>query len=662
MKRCPKCNAEYTDETLNFCLDDGEWLVSSDTTQEPTTELMSGISASGKDESETRKYSGPDLVSRDVKPRRTWTYIASAGLLIMIAAGGFGIYKYVSFGKEFATVRETKFVRLTSGGKVGDEPIFGGAMISQDGKHVVFWTHSAGKSSCWIKQVLSNSQVKIVGPLNGDYDDSTFSHDGETVYFLGTDKNNLKGALYSIPTIGGTPPRRILEDIASPISFSPDEKQFAFVRQDLTRGETSLMIANTDGSGTPHALATRKQPDDFSVNGPSWSPDGKVIACGVGSQKGDLLNATIFVFPVDGSAAREVTQNRWNKIERVVWLADGSGLVADGDASAMSFGTQIWYISYPDGKVRRITQDLNGYGQASLGVTKDGSTMVAVQVDNSYPIFTFRPGDDPSRAKQISSGKYDGDWTLLAAPNRKVLYTVPSGDANDIWIMNDDGSEKAQLTSDTFLKNLNDISRDGRYVTFTSNRSGHINIWRMDIDGTNLKQLTEGDGIDDCAVFSADGKWVIFDSLRSGKKSLWRVSADGGTAEQLTNRTCGQPAVSPDGKLIACLYSDETGSLDHIGILPIDGGDFVKTLDIPGPFNDTTGIEWTPDGQALAYIGEAGSGANIVSQPIAGGPAKPLTNFTSEEMSSFAWTPDGKQIVYSRGPFSVDVVLIKDFH
>ena len=27
MKRCPACRRDYTDETLNLCLDDGEWLV-----------------------------------------------------------------------------------------------------------------------------------------------------------------------------------------------------------------------------------------------------------------------------------------------------------------------------------------------------------------------------------------------------------------------------------------------------------------------------------------------------------------------------------------------------------------------------------------------------------------------------------------------------------
>ncbi len=36
--------------------------------------------------------------------------------------------------------------------------------------------------------------------------------------------------LYQVPSLGGTP-RRILADVDSPISFSPDGKRFSFVRE-----------------------------------------------------------------------------------------------------------------------------------------------------------------------------------------------------------------------------------------------------------------------------------------------------------------------------------------------------------------------------------------------------------------------------------------------
>jgi TolB-like protein len=42
MKSCPKCHREYLDESLNFCLDDGEWLVdTSSANAEPSTALFS---------------------------------------------------------------------------------------------------------------------------------------------------------------------------------------------------------------------------------------------------------------------------------------------------------------------------------------------------------------------------------------------------------------------------------------------------------------------------------------------------------------------------------------------------------------------------------------------------------------------------------------------
>jgi len=51
MKRCPKCNVIYNDETLNFCLDDGEWL-QSDVEVEPATAILHDTA--GQPEAATR--------------------------------------------------------------------------------------------------------------------------------------------------------------------------------------------------------------------------------------------------------------------------------------------------------------------------------------------------------------------------------------------------------------------------------------------------------------------------------------------------------------------------------------------------------------------------------------------------------------------------------
>src|SRR5688572_2362560 len=54
MKQCPTCRREYSDETLNFCLDDGAWLSAQTSLEDNPTELMSRPRVSG--ESQTRIF------------------------------------------------------------------------------------------------------------------------------------------------------------------------------------------------------------------------------------------------------------------------------------------------------------------------------------------------------------------------------------------------------------------------------------------------------------------------------------------------------------------------------------------------------------------------------------------------------------------------------
>src|SRR5678815_1268022 len=53
MKRCPQCGRNYSDETLNFCLDDGVALLDGPSSAEPATEMLLDDPSS---ESRTRTY------------------------------------------------------------------------------------------------------------------------------------------------------------------------------------------------------------------------------------------------------------------------------------------------------------------------------------------------------------------------------------------------------------------------------------------------------------------------------------------------------------------------------------------------------------------------------------------------------------------------------
>ena len=58
---------------------------------------------------------------------------------------------------------------------------------------------------------------------------------------------------------------------------------------------------------------------------------------------------------------------------------------------------------------------------------------------------------------------------------------------------------------------------------------------------------------------------------------------------------------------------------------------------------------------------DQGGVGNLWLQSIDGAGQKQITNFTSDLISNFAISRDGKRLAISRGNTTLDVVLIKDF-
>jgi hypothetical protein len=86
-------------------------------------------------------------------------------------------------------------------------------------------------------------------------------------------------------------------------------------------------------------------------------------------------------------------------------------------------------VSYPDGEISRITPDLNEYGQISLGVTADGSTIVTIQqVPRSNLWLSTSNYND---ARQITQGDNDGFNSVDAKTT--VSYSVPLRTALMYW-------------------------------------------------------------------------------------------------------------------------------------------------------------------------------------------------------------------------------------
>lgn len=570
---------------------------------------------------------------------------AAAGVVLLAAAlGTFGYlaYRVWTTPTQMPASSSMKITRLTADG------LAGAVSISSDGKYVVHSSGTSASRSLWIRQTSADSAKQIVPDAAGTFVGTTFSPGSDHVYYAWRGQGQNSATLYSIPTLGGTP-THILDKVGGPVTFSPDGKRIAFVRE-----ERDLVTANVDGSDERIVKTIDNSKEWFGGDGPSWSPDGKMIALAKGTSTGSLKMSIVGIAPDDGSET-PLTDKQWNFAARVVWLPNGSGIVVNGFESDLS---QMWLVPYPKGEAVRITNDLRGYGSFSLGVSGDGSMIATVEEDRSHQLWSAVPGDDDGKAVQLNTGKYDA-YRIATVPDGRIVFCRQTGEAIDIWIMNGDGSNPRQLTKDQFREEFIRVTPDGRYIVFLSDRSGLPHIWRMSIDGTDLKQLTFGDTYDDNNPHvSPDGRWVLFNSWRTGKYCPFRVSIDGGDAQQLYETRAIVGAVSPDNKHVLAAILDEqsrTGEL-RIGLLPLEPGQPVTYLNIEHDF-PVENTSWVGDNIYL----HAGSPGNVFSVSAKGGPRKRLTNFKSKLISQLSVSPDAKRFFIARGEITNDVVLIRDF-
>jgi serine/threonine protein kinase len=564
-------------------------------------------------------------------------------LLIVIAGAWYILHRSPETGRvPFQNMPVTK---VTNTGKSLN------AEVSPDGKYIAHVLEDAGQQSLVLTYLATASNVLIAPPADVRYQAITFSNDGNYIYYVRHEKNET-GLLYQVPALGGSS-RKVLSNVDSKITFAPDGKRFAFVRFDKSKGEYSLMIAQTEGTGE-RRLATRSNPDLFSIYGLAWSPNGEVIACLDGSFTGGFHMRVVEVRVADGKE-KPVTSRNWFGVTRVVWLKDGSGMLITAAEESVS-PTQIWYVSYPDGEARRVTNDSNNYRDLSL--TADSRTLVSVQYSRLATMWVA-PDGDAGRAIQITSGV---GWTygLAWMPDNRIVYSTMASGKLDLWSMESGGANKTQLTNDSGSNYHPAVSADGRYIFFSSSRTGPFNIWRMDTDGNNPKQLT--DGASDIYPYpTPDGQWVVFQrgGGGGGKPTLWKVPVDGGHAVLLTDANLSVPVVSPDGKMIACRYLDENTNTQKIAIISSQGGSPLKVFNIP--IHPWQRIRWAHDGSALTYVDVRSGISNIWSQPLDGGPPRQVTDFRADQIFSYDWSHDGKQLACERGVETNDVVLISDY-
>jgi eukaryotic-like serine/threonine-protein kinase len=590
----------------------------------------------------THPSSAEYLVSQIGQHKKAAAIVAGLALVSLIAGVAFLIYYFVLKAKPH--FERVKLTRITTEGRLLN------VAISPDGKYIAYALSEEGNSSLWTKHLATDSRVQIVQPIDAStLSAQFFSHDGSYVFYYLRDEQNVQGALFQVPVLGGNS-RRVLTNSQSTVVLSPDGGTLAFVRFHRTRHE--LWLANADGSNE-RQLWSCKDPEWVNGPGVAWSPDGKLISIAYGTEEGGQHMTLATVAVADGFFKR-ITAQSWEAVARIAWFHDGSGMAFVARETA-SGNWQVWQISYPGGTVSRITNDLQSYGWFSLTLTADSRALVALQEETTTAIWLVPEGDAKSiRSLTVRKGVQNGASGLSWTPDGKLVFASNFGGGLRIWTMSLDGTEQKPLTPLGDESTIPEVSPDSRHIFFLSLRSKTSQIWRMDIDGANQKQLTNGNGVSTFSL-TPDGRSVVYAMYTPG---IWKISTEGGTPAKLSDLSIYDLQVSPDGKFFAYSFEEEQTKQRQLIVRRFDDSSHVKTFNLP--VTATGSFGWTPNSQALVYVDNPRSVSNLWRVPLDGTPPSQITDFKSDFIYNFSYSRDGKQLALTRGNTTRDAVLITE--
>jgi eukaryotic-like serine/threonine-protein kinase len=586
------------------------------------------------------------------------TGIATAGLIVL-AAAGFGVYSLLHRSSP-AHFQNFTITQVTNSGRAGL------TAISPDGRYVLTVINNKGLQGLWLRNLPTSSDTQVIPAAPASYKSLTFSPDGNYLYFIkAVDSTNTNFDLFRAPVLGG-PPQTIIRGIDSDITFSPDGRRIAFARANVPEvGKYRLMTSNLNG-GDEQVLNSVAPASDTPAF-VAWSPRDEQLAYRL--YKPDQALGGIALFDIE---ARKI--NRFATLDDKLtldfkWLPDGHGLLALYSRKGPDYfqRAQIGFIPEGTEQLQPVTRDTNSY--ATLTLSADGKILATVQTKTTQNLYVLPATGSPSNTVNP-----------LLPQGQNVFWFDWSADGNLVFSdfirvlrMSIDRSVPTQLVGDPNAAIVELAACGNHYLVFSwafHGGTNSTNVWRTNADGTNPLKLTDGKN-DRAPVCSADGKWAYYWDM--ALQQLWRVPLDGsgktemfpGSAVPRTFPVGTGLSPSPDGKdlvyVLATMPTPEDPYPQYkVALLGSSSKSLPPHLIDADERISSGGVNFTPDGKAVAYPIRENGVDNLWVQPLDGSRGRQITSFDSEQILNFRWSPDGRSLCILRGHTDSDVVLIRE--
>ncbi len=257
---------------------------------------------------------------------------------------------------------------------------------------------------------------------------------------------------------------------------------------------------------------------------------------------------------------------------------------------------------------------------------------------------------------QISGGPDSVDWS---ADGKSVIYARQGY----LWRQSLDAGMAEQLTESEGYDFQPDVAPDGTQVIFARDRKEAIELHLLDLGTGKVKAITQGGAVNVEPRWSPDGTQLAWVSTSdNGRFQIYMGAPENGTLRPQRLRTERQsrapryyyseydhelsPTWSPDGSELIFITNPETRyGTGGLWRAALTGGGAMRPVRI----EETTWKarpDWNPDGRRVIYSSYLGRQWHQLWMTTAdGGDPLPLT-YGDFDVTGARWSPEGNRVAY----------------
>jgi eukaryotic-like serine/threonine-protein kinase len=293
-----------------------------------------------------------------------------------------------------------------------------------------------------------------------------------------------------------------------------------------------------------------------------------------------------------------------------------------------------------------LLADLRRLRRASGDLTSDSNETIKASTAE------IRTGTALNIPRHSEIGARRNDNFLLKIAVVLLITTILGGIGYSLWHNSSratagKGFENAVSSRLTNLGKVVDavISPDGNYAVYVTDEGARQSLWlKQTATGSVVQIVAPSENVYQGLAISPDNIWVYYNVWdRNSVGEIFRVSALGGAAQKVVHDCMPGVSVSPDGKRLTFVRSDDRNKRYLLLTINADGSAerVIQALPEAMAFSAL----WAPDGASIAFGlfgGRDSRYPQIVEIPADGGELK--TIWKNEENNfqpnRFVWLPD----------------------